>query len=101
MVLAILGFFGGSTSTARTQVTDANVRGSSCTLKVDGMACSACAARVEREALKIAGVSKANVSQPKGTAEITYDATKVSPETIAKTLGKKTGFKTEVSQAKE
>lgn len=70
--------------------------GKVCVLKVEGMACGACAARVEKEAKKIEGVKAAKVSQPKGAAEITYDPAKTSPEAIARTLSKETGFKTQV-----
>jgi copper chaperone CopZ len=49
------------------------VTGQVCTLKVWGMICGACAAQVEKVAKKIDGVAAAKVSQPKGTAEITYD----------------------------
>lgn len=70
-----------------------------CTLKVDGMACGACAARVEKEAKKIEGVKTVKVSQPKGAAEISYDPTRTSPEAIAKKLSKETGFKTQIPKS--
>lgn len=63
-----------------------------CIIKVEGMACGACAARVEREAKKIDGVTAAKVSQPKGRAEVTYDPAKTSPDTIARIITEKTGF---------
>ncbi len=66
--------------------------GEVCTIKVEGMACGACAARVEREARKIDGVTAAKVSQPKGTAEIIYDPAKTSPEDIAQIITRETGF---------
>lgn len=69
--------------------------GKVCVLKVEGMACSACSTRVEKEAKKIDGVKAAKVSQPKGTAEITYDPAKTSPEAIAKKIAKETGFRTQ------
>jgi copper chaperone CopZ len=43
-----------------------------CELKITGMACEICAARVEKEAKKIDGVKSVTVDQPKGVAEITY-----------------------------
>ena len=67
-----------------------------CTLKVSGMVCSACSATVEKTAKKLDGVTAATASQQKGTAEITYDPTKTTPETIAKAVQKKTGFKVEL-----
>lgn len=67
-----------------------------CTLKVSGMVCSACSATVEKTAKKLDGVIAATANQPKGTAEITYDPTKTTPEAIAKAVQKKTGFKVEL-----
>lgn len=95
-ILGLLGF--GSAAVAQN---DQRAGGEVCTLKIEGMACSACAARVKKEALKIDGVKAANVSQPKGTAEITFDASKTNPEAIAKFISEKTGFKAEVSGAKK
>lgn len=83
-LLGVLGF-GAAAETAL-------LAGEVCTIKVEGMACGACAARVEREARKIDGVTAAKVSQPKGTAEITYDPAKTSPEEIARLITKTTGF---------
>ena len=96
---AILGFLGfGSAAVAQDETRTA---GDVYTLKIEGMACSACAARVEKEALKVEGVKAAKVSQPKGTAEVTFDASKTGPEAIAKTITEKTGFKAEVSGTKK
>jgi copper chaperone CopZ len=71
------------------------------TLKVSGMQCHLCAATVERTAKKLTGVVAATADQPKGTAEITYDATKTSPEDIAKQLTKQSGFKSELQKHKK
>lgn len=68
-----------------------------CTLKVSGMVCHLCSTRVEKTARKIAGVKSATADQLKGLAEITYDPAKATPESIAKAIGDKTGFKTEVA----
>jgi copper chaperone CopZ len=46
---------------------------------------------------KIDGVIAAKASQPKGTADITYDPAKTSPEAVAKIISEKTPFKAEVS----
>ena len=89
-LLAILGF--GAPAEAQT---DKPAGGDVCTLKVKGMSCSACAAKVEQTALKLDGVKAAKVSQPKGTAEITYDATKTNPAAIAKYISDNSGFKAE------
>lgn len=69
------------------------------TLKVSGMQCHLCAGTVERTAKDLTGVLAAKANQPKGTAEIKYDAAKTSPEEIARLLTKRSGFKTEVPKA--
>ena len=89
-LLSMLGF------TAPAQKEQAPASGSLCTLKVEGMRCGACAAQVEKVAKNIAGVKAAKVNQPKGIAEVTYDAAKTSPQAIAKTISDKTNFKAEV-----
>ena len=94
--LAILGF--GAAAGAQT---DKSATGSgSTTLRVKGMACSACASKVEQVVLKIDGVRTAKASQPKGTATVTFDPKKTSPEAIAKAITDKAGFKAEPSPAK-
>jgi copper chaperone CopZ len=98
-VVTILSLFGfGTTAVAQNDKREA---GDVCTLKVEKMACSACAAKVEKEALKIEGVKAAKVSQPKGTADITFDASKTNPEAIATAITKKTGFKAKVAETKK
>lgn len=87
-VMGLLSMFGFSTGTDEKA-------GKVCVLKVEGMACGACAARVEKKAKKIDGVKAAKVSQPKGTAQITYDPAKTSPEAIAKKIAEETGFRTQ------
>lgn len=67
-----------------------------CTLKVTGMTCSGCEAAVKLAAKQIDGVKDAKASHAKGTAEVTYDPAKTSPDAIAKTIAQKTGYKTEV-----
>lgn len=63
-----------------------------CVLDVSDMACSSCAAAVQKAAMKVAGVTAAKVSQPTNSAEITFDPVKTTPELIAKAITKKTGF---------
>jgi Cd2+/Zn2+-exporting ATPase len=74
---------------------------STVTLKVSGMQCHLCAGTVERTAKELTGVLTAKADQPKGTAEIKYDAAKTSPEEIARLLTKRSGFKTEVPKARK
>jgi copper chaperone CopZ len=71
------------------------------TLKVSGMQCHLCAGTVERTAKKLTGVVAATADQPKGTADISYDATKTSPAEIAKLLTKQSGFKTELQKPRK
>ncbi|MBA2514396.1 MAG: heavy-metal-associated domain-containing protein [Solirubrobacterales bacterium] len=91
-ILSLLGF--GVRAQSPDKPVDKPAGATVSVLKVSGMACGACAARVEKEAKKIAGVTSAKVSQPKGQAEITFDPAKTSAETIAKIIQDKTGFKT-------
>ena len=86
-LLAILG--SGAAAAAQTEKPAGDV----CTLKVRGMACSACASKVQQTALKLDGVKAAKVSQPNGIAEITYDPAKTNPTAIAKYITDKSGFK--------
>jgi copper chaperone CopZ len=70
------------------------------TLNVSGMSCSICAATVERTAKRLAGVTAVTASQPRGIAEVTYDASKTTAEDIAKFIEKHSGFRAEVPKAK-
>lgn len=65
---------------------------SRCVVEISDMACSSCAATVKKALLKIDGVKSAEVSQPSGTADITYDSSKTNPDALAKAITKKTGF---------
>lgn len=77
------------------QATEKPKAGHACTLKVSGMVCGACAATVEKAAKKIDGVISVKASQPNGTAEVTYDPAKTTPDVIAKAITKETPFKAE------
>lgn len=69
-----------------------------CTVKVTGMTCSGCEAAVKIAAKQIDGVTAASASYAKGTADVTYDPAKTSPEAIAKAIAAKTGYKTAVAK---
>lgn len=69
-----------------------------CTMKVTGMTCSGCEAAVKIAAKQIDGVKDAKASYANGTAEVTYDSAKTSPDAIAKAITKKTGYKTEITK---
>lgn len=67
-----------------------------CTLKVTGMTCGGCEGAVKVAARKVAGVTAVTASYKTGTAEVTFDPTKTSPEAIAKVVSEKSGFRAEV-----
>lgn len=57
-------------------------------IRIKGMACSACAARVTKTLSAIEGVKSVEVNQPKGSAHVTYVAAKVSPEELRAAVNK-------------
>lgn len=63
-----------------------------CVIEISDMTCSSCANTVQKALMRIDGVKSAEVSQPSGTASITYDSSKTDPATLAKAITKKTGF---------
>ena len=69
-------------------------------IKISGMVCHLCAARVERAAPKIEGVHTINASQPQGQASVSYDPAKTTPEAIAKKIEELTAFRSKVATAK-
>lgn len=71
-----------------------------CTLKVTGMTCGGCEGAVKIAAKSVDGVKSATASHKTGTAEITYDPAKTSPDAIAKVVTEKSGFKAEVVKKK-
>ncbi len=94
-LMSVLSILGSSTAVAAQPIGKPPPAQTS-TLKVSGMACGACAATVEKAVKKVDGVTAAVVSQPKGTAEITFDPTKTSPEALAKAINEKTSIKAEL-----
>ena len=67
-----------------------------CTLKITGMTCGGCEGAVKIAAKKVDGVKSVTASHKSGTAEVTYDPAKTSPDAIAKVVTDKSGFKAEV-----
>lgn len=59
------------------------------TLSIEGMTCGACEIAVKRVLRAVNGVRSVDVSFEKKNAVVTYDPTKVAPETIARTLEEK------------
>jgi copper chaperone CopZ len=102
MLLAIVVTLGLCGLGASAQSTDRDTADNQvCLLKVSGMSCGACAATVQKAAMKIDGVIAATVSQPKGTAEITFDPARTTPDAIARTITEKTGFTAEVQTTEQ
>ncbi len=67
------------------------------TLAVEGMTCAGCAVSVKLAAQRVDGVEEVVVRLEEGTAVITYDPTRTSPEAIARAITDQTGFKTSVA----
>lgn len=55
-------------------------------LRVDGLVCSACAARVKRRLERVDGVAHAQVDLDRGQARVTYDAARATPETLVRAI---------------
>ncbi|MFU0833265.1 MAG: Copper-exporting P-type ATPase [Oscillospiraceae bacterium] len=56
------------------------------TIKIAGMSCAACAARIEKSLNKIDGVKSANVNLAMERAAVEYDDTKVEPKRLSETV---------------
>lgn len=63
-----------------------------CELAITGMTCAGCEAAVRIAAKRHAGVRDVTVSYAKGTAVVTYDAGRTTPEAIAQAITKGSGF---------
>jgi len=100
LLLVTALFVGGiaatSTVRARSTLTIPAEAAKVCVMKVTGMTCSGCEAAVKIAAKQVAGVKDVKASYAKGTAEVTYDSAKTSPDAIAKAIAQKTGYKAEV-----
>lgn len=71
-----------------------------CQLKITGMTCGGCEGAVKMAAKRIDGVKSVSASYRTGSAEVTYDPAKTSPDAIAKAVSEKSGFKAEVVKKK-
>lgn len=99
VLVAAIAFGGIATATVtRVYATQAKAGKATevCTMKVTGMTCAGCETAVKLAAKQIGGVKDAKVSYAKGTAEVTFDPAKTSPDAIAKMIAQKTGYKTEL-----
>jgi copper chaperone CopZ len=91
LVVVMLALSMGAQSIAQTKDQVAT-----CKLKVAGMTCGGCESAVKLAAKRVEGVKTVTASAKSGSAEITYDAAKTSPEAIAKAVTANSGFKAEV-----
>lgn len=60
----------------------ATAKGSTATLRVEGLLCSACAANVRRHLGAVEGVRSAEVDLERGEALVTYDPERAAPESL-------------------
>lgn len=102
LVLATAVLVGGvaTTTVVRAQSTQTKAAETAhvAIMKITGMTCSGCEAAVKIAAKQVDGVTDVKASYAKGTAEVTYDSAKTSPDSIAKAIAQKTGYKTEVAK---
>ncbi len=75
---------GGAGTTQTTQETPLTGTIHQTTLAIEGMTCAACAIGVESQLKGVDGVLSADVSWTKGTAVVTYDDGRTTPEEIAR-----------------
>ena len=103
LVLATAVLVGGVATATAVRAQSAQAKPSEatnvCTIKVTGMTCAGCEAAVKIAAKQVDGVKGAKASYAKGTAEVTYDSARTSPDAIAKAITQKTGYKTEVAKS--
>jgi mercuric ion binding protein len=83
---------------ATTHAQDTNAQSRVVTLRVPEMFCGGCEAAVKMAANKVTGVKAVKTDSDKRIAEVTFDASKTTPETIAAAITKGSGFKTEVQK---
>jgi copper chaperone CopZ len=93
VIVAFVGS-GGDAPQASTSETE------TCTFGVTGMTCAGCEAAVRSAAREVDGVTDVEVSYKEGTAKVTYDASKTTPEVIAKTITERTGFEATPQRAR-
>ena len=63
-----------------------NTTSRSVQLKISGMTCAACSARIEKGLSKLAGVEKAAVNLASEKAVVTYDPTQINPEAMVQKI---------------
>ncbi|MBP6991803.1 MAG: copper-translocating P-type ATPase [Spirochaetes bacterium] len=70
------------------------------TLRITGMSCAACSARIEKALSRIEGVSAASVNLALETARVTYDTEKVRDEELVAAV-EKAGYGAEMARERE
>lgn len=70
------------------------------TLIVNGMACAACAMRIEKRLKKVEGISHCAVNLASGRAQVTYDPANIKEETLCQIVDRM-GFSAHVAQTGE
>ena len=93
-ILAVTLALAAATWTSQAQKVNEQVQTAQVTFKIEGMTCAGCEAGVKLAATAISGVQDAKASFKNGTADITFDPTKTTPDAIAKAITERTGFKT-------
>ena len=58
------------------------------TIKIDGMDCVACCITIDGDLEELDGVKKAQTNFAKGECHVEYDAEKIKPELLLKTIQK-------------
>ena len=96
-VIVILGMLIAVGAVISTTGRKASASTKVCTLKVEGLTCATCEPPVKKAVSTLAGVSDAKVSYETGSADVTYDPTKTTPEAIAKVINEQTRFRAAVS----
>jgi Cu+-exporting ATPase len=69
-------------------------------LRITGMSCAACAARIEKSLKKMEGVSEANVNLALETARVKYDDSALGQDDILNAV-KKTGYGAEIKRQED
>ncbi|MBI5379430.1 MAG: heavy-metal-associated domain-containing protein [Nitrospirae bacterium] len=68
-------------------------------MKVEGMVCADCVAKVKGALMKVEGVKSANVSLEKNEAVVEYDSATTNPKALSDAV-KKAGYKATVKSEK-
>lgn len=98
-VLALISVRSGLADSARPD-SDTEPTAVTSTFAVEGMTCGGCAAAVEHRVGRLEGVRSVDASYERGTAVVTYDRAKVSPDAIVEAI-ESLGYKAALVNAGE